>query len=227
MIKNNQNPQRVRQRKTKRKRSNEIQQLHPCGGSGESYAQTTKYNSLSDSKGFITIFPSTKKDTNCWEVNTSRTLTHEGGGDSQGLASMIKYTLTKYGADPGRVFSTGSSSGCMMTNVMMATYPDLISAASCYSGVAAGCLAGSPGASPISADPTCANGQNNKTPAEWAAQVKAMYPGYTGGYPRLATWHGTADSLVRYPNLGEQLKDRKSTRLNSSHSGESRMPSSA
>ncbi|KAF2466230.1 PHB depolymerase family esterase [Lindgomyces ingoldianus] len=181
--------------------------LHPCGGTGEQFAQMTKYNSLSDSKGFITIFPSTKKDNNCWEVNTSKGLSRDAGGDNEGLSNMVKYTLKKYNADETKVFVTGSSSGCMMTNVMLATYPDLFNAASCYSGVAAGCLAGSPGASPQSADPTCANGKVVKTSAEWAAQVKAMYPGFNGTYPRMATWHGTADTFVNYPNLAEQLKE--------------------
>lgn len=167
----------------------------------------TKYNAAADKSGFINIFPSTKKDSNCWEVNTAKGLTRDGGGDNQGLANMIKYTISKYNADTTKIFVTGSSSGCMMTNVMMATYPDLFNAGSCYSGVAAGCLAGSPGASPGSADPACANGQHIKTSEEWVKQVKAMYPGYNGSYPRMATWHGTADTLVKYPNLGEQLKE--------------------
>lgn len=167
----------------------------------------TKYNSLSEQKGFITIFPSTKKDNNCWEVNTAKGLSHEKGGDNQGLNNMIQYTIKKYSADPAKVFVTGSSSGCMMTNVMMATYPEVFSAATCYSGVAAGCVAGSPGASPSTADPRCANGQVIKTQQEWVSQVKAMYPGYTGSYPRMMTYHGTADTLVKIPNLGEQLKE--------------------
>jgi acetylxylan esterase len=120
---------------------------------------------------------------------------------------MISYTISKYKADAKKVFVTGSSSGCMMTNVMMATYPDVFAAATCYSGVPAGCLAGSPGASPSTADPACANGQHIKTQAQWVSQVKAMYPGYTGAYPRMATWHGTADTFVNYPNLSEQLKE--------------------
>lgn len=120
---------------------------------------------------------------------------------------MIKYTIQKYNADATKVFATGSSSGCMMTNVLMATYPDVIAAGSCYSGVAAGCLAGSPGASPQTADPKCANGQVNKTPEQWVATVKAMYPGYNGSYPRMAVWHGTADNFVNYPNLSEELKE--------------------
>ncbi|KAF5502225.1 Feruloyl esterase B [Colletotrichum aenigma] len=182
--------------------------LHGCGGSGSAYSRQAEYIPLSDSKGtFVVIYPSSTKDFNCWDVASTKSLTRDGGGDSNGLANMIRYTISKYSADPTKVFVTGSSSGCMMTNVLSATYPDLFAAASCYSGVAAGCLAGSPGSSPISADPRCANGQIIKTGAEWAAQVRAMYPGYNGSYPRMQTFHGTADTLVTYPNLAEQLKE--------------------
>jgi len=140
-------------------------------------------------------------------VNTVKGLSRDAGGDNQGLVAMIKYTIQKYGADPAKVFVTGTSSGCMMTNVMIATYPDVFAAASCYSGVPAGCLAGSPGASPQTANPDCANGKIVKTAEEWGKQVKAMYPGYSGTYPRLATWHGTADTFVHYKNLAEELKE--------------------
>ncbi|KAK1725283.1 hypothetical protein CaCOL14_012980 [Colletotrichum acutatum] len=182
--------------------------LHGCGGSGAAYSRQAEYIPLSDTKGtFVVIYPSSSRDFNCWDVATTASLTRDGGGDSTGLANMIRYTIGQYGADPKRVFVTGSSSGCMMTNVLTATYPDLFAATSCYSGVAAGCLAGSPGSSPISADPTCANGLVVKTGEQWAAQVRAMYPGYNGSYPRVQTFHGTADSLVKYPNLAEQLKE--------------------
>lgn len=120
---------------------------------------------------------------------------------------MVNWAKSTYNADSSKIFVTGTSSGCMMTNVMMATYPDVFEAATCYSGVAAGCLAGSPGSSPSSADPTCANGRNIKTGEQWAAQVRAMYPGYTGDYPRLMTYHGLADTFVHWLNLGEQLKE--------------------
>ena len=170
------------------------------------YSQSYQYNTLADQKGFINIYPTTRKDNNCWEVNTNKGLSRNAGGDNQGLSQMIQYTIQKYNADPTKVFVTGSSSGCMMTNVMMATYPDIFAAATCYSGVAAGGVAGSPGASPSTADPRCANGQIIKTQAQWDAQAKAMFPGYTGTYPRFMTYHGTADTLVFYPNLGEQLK---------------------
>jgi acetylxylan esterase len=181
--------------------------LHPCGGTGSQYFGQTQYTSIADSIGAILIYPSSPKDNNCWDVATTQTLTHDGNGDSQVLASMVDYVLSTYGGDPSKVFVTGSSSGCMMTNVMSAVYPELFAAASCYSGVAAGCLAGSPGSSPTTADPACAAGQIQKTGEEWAEQVRAMYPGYEGAYPRFLTWHGEADYFVNYPNLAEQLKE--------------------
>ncbi|KAK0382921.1 hypothetical protein NLU13_8837 [Sarocladium strictum] len=181
--------------------------LHPCGGSGQQYASSTRYGQLAEQYGFIVLFPSSTQDSNCWDVASTRSLTHNGGGQSQGLNTMVNWAKSTYGADASRVFVTGTSSGCMMTNVMMATYPDVFQAATCYSGVAAGCLAGSPGSSPSSADPTCANGNNIKTGEQWAQIVRNMYPGYTGSYPRLLTYHGLADTFVHWRNLQEQLKE--------------------
>ncbi|WP_259401167.1 RICIN domain-containing protein, partial [Microbispora sp. H13382] len=34
----------------------------------------------------------------------------------------------------------------------------------------------------------------------------AMYPGYTGRYPRMQLWHGTTDTTLAYPNFGEEIK---------------------
>jgi acetylxylan esterase len=180
--------------------------LHPCGGSGQGYSSQTRYGQLAEQHGFLVLFPSSTQDSNCWDVATTKSLTRNGGGQSQGLNNMINWAKTTHNADASRVFVTGTSSGCMMTNVMIATYPDVFAAATCYSGVSAGCLAGSPGSSPSSADPRCANGQNIKTGEQWAAQARAMYPGYTGAYPKLMSYHGLADTFVHWRNLEEQMK---------------------
>ncbi|KAH6657615.1 PHB depolymerase family esterase [Truncatella angustata] len=181
--------------------------LHGCSGSGAQYYQQANYDSYADAKGFIVVYPSARNDSNCWDVSSSKSLSHNGGGDSQGLANMVAYLIKTYNADPTKVYATGTSSGCMMTNVLLAVYPDVFAAGSCYSGVAAGCFAGSPGSSPISSDRTCANGKVNKSGASWSTQVHAMYAGYNGTYPRMQTFHGTADNLVFYANLAEQLKE--------------------
>jgi acetylxylan esterase len=118
---------------------------------------------------------------------------------------MIKYALEKYKGDPKRVFVTGSSSGAMMTNVMCAVYPDLIAGGAPFSGVAAGCFDHSTSFNPITANRSCTDGKVHKTGAEWASQVKSFYPGYTGTYPKMSIWHGTADGLIVYSSLKEMM----------------------
>lgn len=170
------------------------------------YFAYSTYAQYADERGFIVLFPSSQKDNKCWDVATPASLTRNRGGDTHDLSRIVAWAKTKYNANPSKVFVTGTSSGCMMSNVMSATYPDLFSAMSCYSGVAAGCLAGSPGSSPTTADLTCVNGQIIKTPAQWKAVAQAMYSGYNGPYPRIQTFHGEVDDLVFPANLGEQLK---------------------
>jgi acetylxylan esterase len=42
-------------------------------------------------------------------------LTHDGGGDSNAIANMIKYAITAYSIDPKKVYVTGGSSGGEMS----------------------------------------------------------------------------------------------------------------
>lgn len=170
------------------------------------YNSMTEYPAHADEHGFIVVYPSSPDDTGCWDVASEESLTRDGGGDSTGVANMVEFVISEYGADPAKIFVTGSSSGCMMTNVMVSTYPDLFAAATCYSGVPAGCLAGSPGSSPITADPECAAGDINKSGEEWAEIVQNMNPGYEGPRPKFATLHGTTDRIVSHKNLEEQIK---------------------
>ncbi|VBB84349.1 Putative Carbohydrate Esterase Family 1 [Podospora comata] len=196
--------------------------LHGCFGSGPWHAEmTSQFQTLSSSRNFVVLYPSSINDNNCWDVASPASLTRDGGGDSTGLATIVRWATTTFNANPKKVFITGSSSGCMMSNVMASAYPDLFSAVSCYSGVPAGCLAGSPGSSPISADQTCANGGIRKTGEEWAEVVRGMAPlpegkgkgkgkgkGNQGWkYPKVATWHGDNDFFVNYfHNFEEQLE---------------------
>ena len=183
--------------------------IHHCQGSASGYSSETKYQPLADQHGFILIYPNSKSGGGCFDVASTASLTHNGGGDSQTIANMVKYAIDKYGGDPQRVFAVGTSSGAMMTNVLMGAYPDVFKAGSVYSGVPDGCFFVQ-GATATQDPPgwanACANGQNIKTAQQWGDMVRSYYPGYNGTRPRMQIWHGTSDNTLRYPNYQEQLK---------------------
>jgi poly(hydroxyalkanoate) depolymerase family esterase len=136
-------------------------------------------------------------------VSTKAGLTRNGGSDSTGVMSMVSWARQRYNVDPARIVVSGFSSGAMMTNVLAAQYPDVFSAASAYSGVPAGCFATDNGSLWNS---QCSGGNVIKSAQEWGNVAHAMYPGYTGRYPRMQLWHGTTDTTLAYPNFGEEIK---------------------
>jgi poly(hydroxyalkanoate) depolymerase family esterase len=111
---------------------------HYCGGNAAGVfgeAQGGGLVAAADQYGFVMVFPQTSN--NCWDVGSSASLTHDGGGDTQAIAEMVKYAITKHAADASRVYATGTSSGAMMTEALLAVYPDLFKAGAEFSGVPA------------------------------------------------------------------------------------------
>lgn len=152
------------------------------------------------------IFPDSPNTADkCWDLSSNATLTHNGGGDSLGIVSMVRYVLANYNADVDRVFSMGVSSGAMMTNLLLGAYPDVFAAGSAWAGVPYGCYADPAGGVDVWSN-TCATGANIKSGAQWAALVSNAYPGYTGYRPKMQTFHGSVDVTVYPQNLQEQIK---------------------
>ncbi|KAH8810593.1 carbohydrate esterase family 1 protein [Xylogone sp. PMI_703] len=179
--------------------------LHPCGGSAQEYYDLTQLPSYADEMGFILVYPQTTHYSNCWDCDSNATLTHSGGGDSNGIISMVNYTLQTYHGDSSRVFSVGSSSGAMITSVLAATYPEVFAGCAGFSGVPAGCWAGSPESTPFSPDTSCPMGLKNYTAQQWGDIARSEYPGYNGPRRKMQVWEGTADTLVVIKNLWDQL----------------------
>ena len=149
------------------------------------------------------IYPSSPYSGTCWDVSSKATLTHNGGGDSNSIANMVKYALDKYKGDPNRVYASGESSGGMMTNVLAATYPEIFKAAAVYCGVPAGCFVSASGA--VDAwNSTCSGGQSINTAATWANVVKNM--GGSAPYPKMQIWHGSSDTTLYPQNYQETIK---------------------
>ena len=114
---------------------------HSCGSTATGQISNIPMaKAQADAQGFILILPD-NPGKNCWDVGTTQRLKHDGGGDTHAVAQMIKYALSKYNADPARVYIMGGSGGAMLVQAMLAVYPDLFRAGSARAGVAAGCWA--------------------------------------------------------------------------------------
>ena len=68
---------------------------HHCGGTGtSSYNEMNSLVSIANNTGFIMIFPEATGQ-NCWDAGSARSMKHNGGGDTQAIVQMVKYTLSK------------------------------------------------------------------------------------------------------------------------------------
>lgn len=179
---------------------------HSCGSTATGQIGNIPLSkAAADKNGFILILPDNPGQ-NCWDVGTKASLTHDGGGDTQAVAQMVKYAIMKYGADPARVYAMGGSGGGMMTQALMAVYPDVFRAGSARAGVPAGCWSDGYASSNQWSD-NCAGGRTTKTAQQWGDLVRGMYPGYTGHRPRIQTMQGEADSTISYNNTKEAVKE--------------------
>lgn len=181
--------------------------MHGCGGSGPGFYASSEFAALADRYGFVVIYPSAEQQAgfgNCFDTWSDAAKHRGGGSDPVSIVSMVTYVEQHYGGDPNRVFATGSSSGGMMTNEMLALYPDVFKAGAAFMGVPFNCFANAADFPPGSSK--CTGGSMNRTPQQWGDAVRQAYPGYTGPRPRMQLWHGTADPLVPYSLLQEALK---------------------
>src|SRR5437868_3880757 len=93
--------------------------VHYCGGTASAVfgqAQGGGIVSAADQYGFIMVVPSSGR---CWDVVSDKTRTRDGGGDSHAIKQMVTYAISKYSANADRVYSTGDSSGGMMTELLL------------------------------------------------------------------------------------------------------------
>ncbi|MFG1659661.1 PHB depolymerase family esterase [Micromonospora chersina] len=176
---------------------------HYCTGSGPAMYSGTQFAALADRYGYLVVYPSVTRSSQCFDVSSPQALRRDGGSDPVGIKSMVDYVRQRYPVDANRIFTTGVSSGAMMTNVLLGLYPDVFSAGAAFAGVPFGCFATTNGSEWNS---ECANGQVVKTPQQWGDLVRNAYPGYSGRRPRMQLWHGTNDETLRYPNFTEEIK---------------------
>jgi poly(hydroxyalkanoate) depolymerase family esterase len=180
--------------------------MHGCGGSGPGFYSGSEFASLANQYGFIVIYPSAMQEAGfgkCFDTWSDASKRRGGGSDPVSIESMVNYVRTQHGGDINRVYATGSSSGGMMTQHMLAVYPDLFKAGASFMGVPFNCFANAAAYPPGG---PCTNGSMNRTPQQWGDMVRTAYPGYTGPRPPIQLWHGTNDTLVPYSLLQESVE---------------------
>ncbi len=182
--------------------------LHTCGGNASGFysGYARDYVTAAEQYGYVIIFPESARSQfgNCFDVWSPQSQTRGGGTDPVSIMSMVTWAKANYNIDNSRVVAMGASSGAMMTNGLLALYPDVFAAGSAFMGVPATCLA--TGSATVYLNDQCAGGHITKTAQQWGDAARAMYPGYTGSYPRMQLWHGTNDSVVNYNNFLEEIK---------------------
>ncbi|MBV9946954.1 MAG: PHB depolymerase family esterase [Myxococcales bacterium] len=180
--------------------------IHFCGGSAQAVfgqAQGGGVVGAADKNGFILVVPSNANASGangrCWDITSKATQTRDGGGDSHAIVQMVRFAISQYHANPNRVYSTGDSSGAMMTQLLLALYPDVYKAGSSFAGVPAGCQ------NAFDGQGLC--GLGTQTAQQWGDRVRAMDPGYTGHRPRVQLVQGDMDQTINFKNFGEGIKE--------------------
>jgi poly(hydroxyalkanoate) depolymerase family esterase len=181
--------------------------MHGCGGTGPGFYSGSQFGSLANQYGYIVIYPSAQQQAgfgNCFDTWSDASKRRDGGSDPVSIASMVAYAIQQHSGDPERVFATGSSSGGMMTQHMLAVYPDLFKAGASFMGVPFNCFNGAADYPPGRSQ--CTGGNMNRTPQQWGDAVRQVNPSFTGTRPRIQLWHGTNDTLVPYQLLQESTE---------------------
>jgi poly(hydroxyalkanoate) depolymerase family esterase len=122
-----------------------------------------------------------------------------GQGEALSIKQMVDAMKAAHGSDPARVFVTGMSAGGFMTEVMMATYPDVFAGGAVNAGGPYAC------ATSLLATTACQQGNVARTPQQWGDLVRNAFPGHAGPFPRLVAFHGSSDFTVAAADLQQSV----------------------
>lgn len=100
--------------------------LHGGRGTGEGIMETARMNAVADQNGFLAVYPEATGEGARWNSGTAASA--GGPDDIAYLRAVIADLAQRYGADPGRVFATGISSGGSMLYALACQAPGMIRA---------------------------------------------------------------------------------------------------
>ncbi len=191
--------------------------LHGCLQSAETYSNVG-WKKLADKWKFYIIFPEQNTGNNpyrCWNWFQSDD-TQRGRGEIKSSIEMIDKMKADYSIDDSRIYIEGLSAGGWMVTVILASYPDVFAGGATNAGGPAFCAStekyfwdfwgwwelytGS------LRSKRCIHG-TDRSPGEWGDLVRSKgYNGYSGSWPTISIWQGSADKTVNKINQQELLE---------------------
>ncbi len=179
--------------------------MHGCTQTAADYTNVG-WNALADKYKFYVLYPEQTTSNNqlrCFNWGGEfgdPTNIKRGQGENESIKEMIDQMKTDHSIDSSRVFVTGFSGGGAQTSLMMAVWPEVFAAGATVAGIPYNCT------TTFSEVSGCLKPGKTLSEQEWGDRVRAANPNYTGKYPRVAIWQGTADSVVDPNNTTQMLR---------------------
>lgn len=175
--------------------------LHGCTQTAASFARGSGWDRIALAHGAILLLPEQRPANNrkgCFSWFEPHD-TRRGEGEVESIRQMIATAIAAHGADPRKVYVTGLSAGGAMACAVLATYPELFDGGA----IVAGLPYGAAGSAAEAFDAMFVG--RAREPRIWGEAVRAAAPA-PKRWPKIAIWHGTADSVVKPINAGELVK---------------------
>ncbi|GAA3744114.1 extracellular catalytic domain type 1 short-chain-length polyhydroxyalkanoate depolymerase [Salinactinospora qingdaonensis] len=169
--------------------------LHGCSQDAATYHDNSGWDRVARERGVALVYaqqPSGNNASSCFNWfqpgDTAR-----GSGEAASIRQMVDYAADTLGAT-GPAYVSGLSAGGAMASEVLSAYPDIFAGGSVVAGLPTGC------ADSMLAATTCMSGGEQRSAEQWGEEVRDKNPGYTGPWPRVEIWHGSADYVVDTAN---------------------------
>lgn len=110
--------------------------LHGCAQGPDTFAESTRMNTLAESGRFLVLYPAQKITANparCWNWFVPKNQARDSG-EPAAIVAMVDEVARSHPVDRKRVYVAGLSAGASMAAILAACYPDVFAAAGIHSG---------------------------------------------------------------------------------------------
>lgn len=153
-----------------------------AGATAEQTAHDSDFNSVAARQGFFVLYPEPNIEEFGYFHYDEDANQHRGSGEPLAIVGMTKKIIKEWRIDRRRVYVGGISNGGAMSNIMLATYPDVYSALLSHSGGPYKCQGGA--------------GSGCTVTAEDSARAVIAEMGSRGRVVPFIVFHGVEDRVV-------------------------------